>query len=166
MCPKTLLKPCTFTKQFVWIWSYVTCKLPLTLFTRMLSADNRLKVSIFFWKNFQNSNYHCHIWIQYEKCIQMSTNKLSITDALGAGKAPWIWKMFKFQLFELKLCTVRHLAQWSSAHFIWCGRSPDQNLYKAKISCYVCCALEQGTLLSFAPPHPGELNGYPPRLET
>ena len=33
-----------------------------------------------------------------------------------------------------------------------------------KISCYVCCALGQGTLLSFAPLHPGELNGYWSRL--
>ena len=29
---------------------------------------------------------------------------------------------------------------------------------------YVCCALGQGTFLSFAPLHPGELNGYQPRL--
>ena len=29
---------------------------------------------------------------------------------------------------------------------------------------YVCCALGQGTLLSFAPFHLGELNGYRPTL--
>ena len=29
-----------------------------------------------------------------------------------------------------------------------------------KISCYACWALEQDTLLSFTPLHPGELNGY------
>ena len=31
-----------------------------------------------------------------------------------------------------------------------------------KISCYVCCAPGQGTLLSFASLHQGELNGYWP----
>ena len=29
-------------------------------------------------KNIQNSNFHCNIWFQHEKCIQMSTNKRRI----------------------------------------------------------------------------------------
>ena len=29
-------------------------------------------------KKSQNLDCHCHIWIQHEKCIQMSTNKPSI----------------------------------------------------------------------------------------
>ena len=43
----------------------------------MFSADRRSKFSTFF-TNFWNSNIYCHIWIQHEKCIQMSTNKPSI----------------------------------------------------------------------------------------
>ena len=40
------------------------------------AADNRSKFSKLFQK-FQNSFFY-HIWIQHEKCIQMSTNKPSI----------------------------------------------------------------------------------------
>ena len=52
-----------------------------------------------------------------------------------------------------------------------CGekRSPDRNLHRAKnimlqLTGYACCALGQGTLISFAPLDPGELNGNRPRL--
>ena len=40
----------------------------------MSSADDMSKYWNFL-KNFQKSNFYYHIWIQHEKCIQMSTNK-------------------------------------------------------------------------------------------
>ena len=42
-----------------------------------VQTDNRPKIFNFFNK-FLNSNCHCHIGIQNEKCIQMNTNKPSI----------------------------------------------------------------------------------------
>ena len=42
------------------------------------AADDRSKFQTFFQKIFRNSKFHCRIWIQHEKCIKMSTNKLSI----------------------------------------------------------------------------------------
>ena len=44
------------------------------------SADDRPKFSKYF-KKILNSNFYCHIWIQLEKYIKMSTNKLSIWRA-------------------------------------------------------------------------------------
>ena len=38
------------------------------------SGDDGIKFGRTFEK-IVNSNFHCHIWIKYEKCIQMSTNK-------------------------------------------------------------------------------------------
>ena len=49
----------------------------LIVSTQMWSADDILKFFNFF-TNFRNSNFHCHICIQYEKYISMSTNKPSI----------------------------------------------------------------------------------------
>ena len=46
-----------------------------------VQTDNRPKIFNFFNKffnKFLNSNCHCHIGIQNEKCIQMNTNKPSI----------------------------------------------------------------------------------------
>ena len=43
----------------------------------------------FFSKKIQNSNFHCHIWIQHEKCIQMSTNKPSNRNILEIAQVIW-----------------------------------------------------------------------------
>ena len=43
----------------------------------MSSADDRVKLFTLFQK-FPKFTFHFHIWIQYKKCIQMSTNKLSL----------------------------------------------------------------------------------------
>ena len=59
---------------------------------------------------------------------------------------------------EKKVPMVRHhgtVAFCAEGPWIEIGTGP-------KISCYACCALGQGILLSFAPLHPGELNGYWP----
>ena len=47
----------------------------------MSSADDWSKIFNFF-NIFQNSNFHCHIWIWHEKCIKMSINKTSIGAAV------------------------------------------------------------------------------------
>ena len=45
----------------------------------MSNADDTSKFSTFAKKKVNsNSNLYCHIWIQHEICIQMSTNKPSI----------------------------------------------------------------------------------------
>ena len=46
----------------------------------ILSVDDRLKLK----RKIRNLSFHCHIWIQHEKCIQMSTNKPSIAPILPA----------------------------------------------------------------------------------
>ena len=55
---------------------------------------------------------------------------------------------------------------WLSGRVLTCGvEGPWIEIWTGpKISCYVCCALGQGTLLSFATLHQGEPNGYWPRL--
>ena len=63
-------------------------KMPLTYFWTALHWINHLYVDIDSRPKFSNlkkkeknkwiSNVHCHIWMQHEKCIKMSTNKPSI----------------------------------------------------------------------------------------
>ena len=73
----------------------------VTLSTWMSNADNMPKFSNLF-KKFQKSNFHCHIWIQHEKCIQMSTNKPSI-GSVFLKIASWILRnIVKFQFFFSK----------------------------------------------------------------
>ena len=60
----------------------------------------------------------------------------------------------------------RHRGSVGKSTCLWCERSPDRNLQRAKnimlrLTGYACCALGQGT---FASLHPGRLNGYRPRL--
>ena len=62
-------------------WCLFTLSLPIILFERYFQQSAirlMVKLSNYFYFFFQNSNFHCHIWIQHEKCIQKSTNKLSI----------------------------------------------------------------------------------------
>ena len=52
----------------------------------MSSADNLF----FFLKNDINSNFHCHIWIQHCKCIQLLTHNPSISrDRPLTAKLRW-----------------------------------------------------------------------------
>ena len=44
----------------------------------VIKCGRHVKISIVFLKRVWNSNFHCHIWIQLEKCIKMSTNMHSI----------------------------------------------------------------------------------------
>ena len=45
----------------------------------LVVGDNRPKFYLQnLFQNFWNSNFQCHMWLQHEKCIQMSTNKPSI----------------------------------------------------------------------------------------
>ena len=68
------LLPCAPFKASV-VQAKKMAQLPLSV--PMSSADDRPNFFNFF-KNSRNSIFHCHIWIQHEKCIQMSTNKPSI----------------------------------------------------------------------------------------
>ena len=91
--------------------------------------------------------------------------------------------MFVFGDFSLKLQRIRFnamlnsvtssevtpgesKASWLSGRVLVCGAEGSRIVIWTgpKISCYACCALGQGTLLSFAPLHPGELSGYRPWL--
>ena len=47
-----------------------------------------VQMIIFFFKIFWDSNFHCHIWIEYEKFTQMSTDKPSI-GAVVLGIVTW-----------------------------------------------------------------------------
>ena len=92
----------------------------LTLFMLMSSADNRSEFSNLFFKNFQNSNFQCHIWIQHEKCIKTSTNKPSI-GAVVLEIVPLISSCknsFKFQFWLTQICS-QYIKQhnFRSVHF-------------------------------------------------
>ena len=52
----------------------------------LISTCNCFK---YIFANFQILNFHCHIWKQHEKFIQMSTNKPSI-GAVVLEITPWI----------------------------------------------------------------------------
>ena len=73
--------PFTFNDYQVSHWYSTTCLYNSSIFNplqaRMSNADDRSKISIVL-KKFQNSIFGCHIWIQHEKCIWLSTNKPSI----------------------------------------------------------------------------------------
>ena len=81
-----------------------TCNVLLTLSTWMWGADDKKTFSNFF-NNFQNGNFHYHIWIHHKKCIQMSTNKPSI----GAVVLDLIYSFnfsengFKFQVVTIQV---------------------------------------------------------------
>ena len=60
-----------------------------------------------FSKNSQNSNFHSYIWIQHEKCIQMSTNKPSIGPVVLEIASVILSKYYQFCRF----CALKLLAR-------------------------------------------------------
>ena len=72
---------------------------------RMSSTDDRPKFSNFF-KNVRNSNFQCHIWIQYEKCIKMGNNNPQSICAVVLEPLEFWGNSFKFQLFLFKYKSV------------------------------------------------------------
>ena len=59
------------------------CQIRLTVNPSRVGIECRRQVKICricrsFCKNIRNSSFYCHIWIQHEKYIQMSTNKTYI----------------------------------------------------------------------------------------
>ena len=62
----------------------------------MCAAEYRRRIT-FFVNLFQNSNFHCHIWIQHEKCITMSTNKPSLELTVLESQSPK--ELIKYCLF-------------------------------------------------------------------
>ena len=55
---------------------------------------------IFFPLKSQNSNHHYHIQIHHEKCIQISTNKLSIGPVVLDIAVEILSKMVRFFTFQ------------------------------------------------------------------
>ena len=64
----------------------------LSLSVQMSCANDTSNFPNLFLKIW-NSNFHCYIWIQHEKCIQMSTNKPSI-GSVFLEISPWILRQF------------------------------------------------------------------------
>ena len=86
-CVKLIVVDKTFTWKVLLFHSEIICAYFLwehVLLWGELQIDAKKNVFVKCWQqvNFfkilKNSNCHCHIWIQHEKCIQMSTNKPSI----------------------------------------------------------------------------------------
>ena len=64
----------------------------------MSNADDKPKLSRFF-KICQNLHFDCHIWIQHDKCIQMSTNKPSIGSVILEISPEDFEKISKFNFY-------------------------------------------------------------------
>ena len=77
-----------------------------------------------FSKTFPTSNCHGHIWIQHEKCIQMSTNKPSI-GAVVLEIASWILRKY---LSSNKISEAETLA--------WC--SINSKVQSTSVTIYSC----------------------------
>ena len=82
----------------------------------LISTCNCFK---YIFANFQIFNFHCHIWKQHEKFIQMSTNKPSI-GAVVLEITPWILRkhrqipIFLHSSVESKKCILEGATSWRS----------------------------------------------------
>ena len=61
-------------------------------------------LSFFLYKKSNNLNFHWYIWIQHEKCIQISTNKPSISSMV-LKIVQWILEKQNFDFFNTKTCS-------------------------------------------------------------
>ena len=91
---------------------YIAIKLALTT-----GKPCRQVEIVSFYRNVQNSNFHCHIWIQQEKCNQMSTNKPSI-GSVFLEIASWILGKIFCQYTFLYMKTTTSM--WGMLS--WCKR--------------------------------------------
>ena len=106
------------------------------VFTQMLPADDRQKI-LNFSKMFRNSNFRCYIWIQHEKCIQMSTNKPSIGSVV-LEKAP-----MQFAENFVKLCNTNLTAVVKSVNYFSLSFKALENQKDAKLKCEHCIFYQQ-----------------------
>ena len=77
---------------------------------RCRSANDKSNFSKFLLKKVQNSNSHCHNWIQHDKCIQISTNKPSINPVV-LGLASLVFGRYR-QLFNFCMLIVAPGEHW------------------------------------------------------
>ena len=86
------------------------------------SADDKPKFSNFV-KNFWYSKFRCHIWMQHEHCIKMSTNMPSIGPVILEIAHEFGEKSSKFQIFLTKIFSkhVKHKPQ------AWKLKTPAKN---------------------------------------
>ena len=92
----------------------------LTLMWVDVGCKRRVKIYIFCSIFFLNLNFHCHICIQHEKCIQLSTNKPSIYSVVYEIAPTSLKKFCDFASYALKLLLACH-ALMTAGNVVWSG---------------------------------------------